>query len=202
MAQDINNDMFEKLLNNPALTITKKPSTFVIRDVQHTVSVIPKSIMIFDDVDMRDEPQDGSLMYDSLTDIDDKQQKETFESWLDDAQKDSFKNRAEKIPSQKCKKCKFKTKRLLELLRHIDESKDNCAELYNPTKECYICHKRFMLHTMKIKHIEKDHHDLSMGSTDCNYCDTRNIGNVVLYEKHLRDHFEPPSFSCVSHKMS
>lgn len=205
MAQDINNEMFEKLLNNPALTITKKSSTFVIKDVQHTVSVIPKALKpnTYDDeedVDMTEELSETlSTNYEEENSIDEKQQQETFENWLDDTKKDSIKNegkmRAEKFPHQKCKKCKFEAKRLLELLKHIDESSEGCCEVYNPTKECYICHRKFMLHSMKVKHIEKDHENLD--STDCNYCETRDIGNVVLYEKHLRDHFEPPEFSCV-----
>lgn len=205
MAQNINNEMFEKLLNNPALTITKKSSTFVIREVQHTVSVIPKSTekKICDDVDMTEDSEDLSTIDiddEHENSIDEKQQQETFENWLDDTKKDSIKNegkmRAEKLPHQKCKKCNFEARRLLELLRHIDESEEGCSDVYNPTKECYICHKKFMLHTMKIKHIEKDHVDLD--NTDCNYCETRNIRNIVAFEKHLRDHFEPPEFGCVS----
>jgi hypothetical protein len=206
MAQNINNEMFEKLLSNPALTITKKSSKFVIKDVQHTVSVIPKDqvkaqerkMYDDDDVDMTEDSSEYCDIEDDES-IDEQQQQETFENWLDDTKKDSIKNegkmRAEKFPHQKCKKCKFEAKRLLELLKHIDESSEGCCELYNPTKECYICHKKFMLHTMKVKHIEKDHSNLD--NTDCNYCEVREIGNVVLYEKHLRDHFEPPEFFCV-----
>jgi hypothetical protein len=62
-----------------------------------------------------------------------------------------------KISSNNCKKCSFVAEHHLGLLHHIDSSTENCINWYEPTKECSICHKKFMLETTKKNHILNVH---------------------------------------------
>jgi hypothetical protein len=93
-----------------------------------------------------------------------------------------------------CKKCDFIADNMLELHRHIDDSKDGCSELYNPKKECFICHKKFMLLVKKYEHVKKDHQDCFL--RDCHLCLKSKLKNPVTYEKHLSRHYRSPDFVC------
>jgi hypothetical protein len=96
-----------------------------------------------------------------------------------------------------CKKCNFLAGHALDLFRHVDESKENCIALYQPTQECFICHKKFMLLTMKISHIKRDHKDMEL-TGECQTCGKyfEAFKNPVFYERHCQRHFVAPTFVC------
>lgn len=102
----------------------------------------------------------------------------------------------QKVGKKICKKCNFMADSILVLLKHIDDSKKNCSEFYEPTKECYICHKKFMLDVKKREHVRRDHLDYAL--KDCPHCIRSRLKTATAYELHVRQHFAQPDFLCTS----
>lgn len=105
----------------------------------------------------------------------------------------------DRFPHRRCKKCSFVGNHLNELLAHVDEN-ESCKELYTPTKECFICHRMFMKHVNKVKHVKRDHADFK--TTECTFCFRSNLNSPISYERHVRRHYAPPDVVCVSTSFS
>lgn len=141
----------------------------------------------------------GDLVEVQLTEFEQQQPaKRSYKRWSDDAEKPKKKSDKNLHKSDKkvCKKCHFTADSVLILLKHIDDSKQNCSDYYEPTKECYICHRRFMLDVKKREHVRRDHLDYT--SKDCPHCIRSRLKTPTAYELHVRQHFAQPDFLCVS----
>jgi KRAB domain-containing zinc finger protein len=101
-----------------------------------------------------------------------------------------------RLENRTCKKCKFIADSVLELLKHVDDSKINCSEFYAPTYVCYICMKKFMLDVKKREHVRRDH--IEYASKDCPHCIRSRLKTSTAYELHVRQHFAQPDFLCTS----
>lgn len=143
---------------------------------------------------------DANLLEVQLTEFDQptRSEKRSYKRWSDDVEKPKKKSDKNLHKSDKkiCKKCHFVADSVLILLKHIDDSKQKCSDYYEPTKECYICHRKFMLDVKKREHVRRDHIDYT--SKDCPHCIRSRLKTPTAYELHVRQHFAQPDFLCVS----
>lgn len=124
-----------------------------------------------------------------------KHQHQSPKKYYKSYNQDKEKRKSESVKKKICKKCHFNADCLLTLMKHIDDSKQNCSDYYEPTKECYICHKKFMLDVKKREHVRRDHHDYVM--KDCPHCIRARLKTSTAYELHVRQHFAQPDYLCV-----
>lgn len=141
--------------------------------------------------EMYEEEEASNLLEVQLTEMDEKpvRAKRKYKT-------KSKNNPPKNIENRTCKKCKFIADSALDLLKHVDDSKDNCSDCYEPTYECYICRKKFMLDVKKREHVRRDHVDYA--SKDCPHCIRARLKTSTAYELHVRQHFAQPDYLCVN----
>lgn len=115
-----------------------------------------------------------------------------YEEWPEEIQKDI--ERHSRKSARTCKKCGFSASRRIFLLHHLDDSKLNCSDLYEPKHKCYLCSRKFMLLRKMNDHFEHIHADFT--SKDCPHCDEKDVKTAITYNYHLSTHFEPLKFIC------
>lgn len=140
--------------------------------------------------EISDEEEAGNMLEVQLMEVDDEK---PISSRKKVKSKSKYKD-PKKLESRTCKKCKFIADSVLELLKHVDDSKTNCSDCYEPTYICYICRKKFMLDVKKREHVRRDH--VEYASKDCPHCIRSRLKTSTAYELHVRQHFAQPDFLC------
>lgn len=117
-----------------------------------------------------------------------------YEEWPEEKAKK--KEKSASLARRQCKKCGFMARRPVELHQHVDDSTLNCIELYEPTRKCFICFRRFLLNSKKTEHVVMDHADYV--DRDCPHCIRQDIKNPVSYEAHIMQHCSKQKFLCAN----